>query len=56
MKKILSIFILIFTFFASNTVYSQVEVVENLCLQLIASPYISDGQEYRALVQIDEIA
>ena len=40
----------------SNLIYAQVEVTEKLCTDKLQHPYISDGQQYKAFINGDEIA
>lgn len=40
----------------SNKTIAQVDVTTALCTKYIVSPYISDGQQYKALLNGEEIA
>ncbi|MCK4662982.1 MAG: hypothetical protein KAT68_08965 [Bacteroidales bacterium] len=54
MKKIM--LILLISFFINNLSYSQLDTIMELCTKHMVSPYISDGQQYKALLNNDEIA
>lgn len=58
MKKSVRIVIALFTFFTlSGTLSAQCDSVASLCAKHIASKFISDGQQYRALLlNTDETA
>lgn len=51
--KILSIIALLFV---SSQAFSQCDTVSTLCGQHMKPPYISDGQNYTALLLADEVA
>ena len=42
--------------FLFNQGYAQCDSTANLCSQHVSAAYISDGQQYRALLREDEIA
>jgi hypothetical protein len=48
--------LLIFPCIFSGKVLAQAETVMELCTKYIVPPYISDGQQYKALLNGDEIA
>jgi hypothetical protein len=51
MKKIsLSLFVFIFAFSLSNKAVAQCDTIASLCFKHITSQFISDGQQYRALL------
>ena len=54
MKKIL--LILLISFLTNNFSYSQLDTIMELCTKHMVTPYISDGQQYKALLNNDEIA
>lgn len=54
MKKILFILFTFLSFSVTNS-YSQCDSIANRCLKNLP-PYISDGQNYRALLVDDEVA
>jgi len=58
MKKITTLAIAAILALALNTnkTIAQVDVTTALCTKHIISPYISDGQQYKALLNSDEIA
>jgi hypothetical protein len=57
MKSTLIKGLFILTFVAlSGFGYAQVEVTEKLCTDKLNHPYISDGQQYKSLLNGDEIA
>lgn len=56
-KHIIIIWILFLNgIFAVNSVFAQVDVTTSLCTKHIVSPYISDGQQYKSLLNGDEVA
>ena len=58
MKKIYT-FVLVLTLLGIayiNNVQAQAEVTTALCTKYIVSPFISDGQQYKALLNGEEIA
>ncbi len=57
MKKLLT-FSLFLAFFAGIefSAKSQADSIVNLCAKYLKAPYISDGQEYKALLNGDEVA
>ena len=40
----------------SNLANAQADTIMNVCTQHLIAPYISDGQQYKALLNGDEIA
>lgn len=58
MKKLIIIIILInsFGFLFQSKVNAQADEILQLCTQYLVPPYISDGQQYKALLNGDEIA
>ena len=58
MKKALSLSIVIFIalFFQSFTASSQADEIMGQCKKYMEHPFISDGQQYRALLNGDEVA
>lgn len=52
-KKILLISLLIFL---QSVAFSQIDKTIQLCGQHLVAPFVSDGQEYRAMLNGDEIA
>ncbi len=58
MKKTLNIVLAlsILWFAGINKSHAQIEVTTGLCTKYIVSPYISDGQQYKALLNGEEIA
>jgi len=54
MKKLFSIFILYI--FISQSASAQMDSIVNYCKGYLKFPYLSDGQQYRALVSEGEIA
>lgn len=55
MKKIYSIAFILSMLACFNQAYAQCDTVANYCLKNMP-PYLSDGQNYRALIVGDEIA
>jgi hypothetical protein len=55
MKKYLYLF-LIFTVFFAYRAESQIDSLINFCTSYLQFPYISDGQQYRALLTSDQTA
>ncbi|RLD63933.1 MAG: hypothetical protein DRJ01_02435 [Bacteroidetes bacterium] len=57
MRKLSYIFLLIsLNFIFSNTAFAQIDSITNLCSEYLQPPYISDGQQYSALLNRDEVA
>ncbi len=57
MKKLLYIFLLVsLNFTISTSLSAQIDSITNLCAQYLKPPYISDGQQYSALLNGDEVA
>ncbi|MCK5822549.1 MAG: hypothetical protein KAG95_00995 [Bacteroidales bacterium] len=57
MRKLLYIFLLLsLNFVFSSKVSAQIDSISNLCSGYLKPPYISDGQQYSALLNGDEIA
>ncbi len=57
MKKLLYIFLLLsLNFIIGNSLFAQIDSTNNLCAEYLKSPYVSDGQQYSALLNGDEIA
>ncbi len=56
MKKILILLIIISGIYFPQKLIAQVDEFSNFCSNFLPFPYISDGQEYRALLVEDEIA
>lgn len=57
MKRVIYTLILSITFsLISTSVKSQADTIISLCEQNLPYPYISDGQQYRALITEGEIA
>ncbi|MFH2141216.1 MAG: hypothetical protein ABIJ97_02245 [Bacteroidota bacterium] len=58
MKKTISIVILIVSLmlFFSYQAKSQADEITKLCTQYLVPPFISDGQQYKALLNGDELA
>lgn len=54
--KIRNLFILIMIFGTIISANAQVENTTHMCAKYIVPPFISDGQQYRALLNGDEIA
>jgi len=55
-KVILRSVLIVGTFLISYFIYAQVEVTEKLCTSKLKPPYISDGQQYKAFLNGDEVA
>ncbi|PLX03536.1 MAG: hypothetical protein C0594_10285 [Marinilabiliales bacterium] len=57
MKKLIILsLVTMVVLFASPSSYSQADTLIQVCSQHLAPPYISDGQQYRALLNGDEVA
>lgn len=58
MKRFLIISTIIFSivFLGSTKVFSQADTLIQICTQHLTPPFISDGQQYKALLNGDEIA
>lgn len=57
MKKILILLIFLTGFLGINKItMAQIDETTNLCTKYLVPPYISDGQQYKALLNEDEIA
>lgn len=57
MKKLLYILLLVsLSFTISNSLSAQIDSITNLCATYLKPPYISDGQQYSALLNGDEVA
>jgi len=57
MKKIFYILtVIVLTVFFVNKTQAQNEEILKLCTKYMVTPYISDGQQYKALLNGDEIA
>jgi hypothetical protein len=56
MKKSGILFSIIFLVFISNFGFSQCDTIAKICDKNITEDYISDGQEYRAMLLSDELA
>ncbi len=55
-NKILVVIFLIFNFSFLIRTHAQCDTIASLCAKHIMSPYISDGQQYRALLLADQNA
>ena len=49
-------FILLFTLAVSGNAFSQCDTIADMCMKHISSDFLSDGQQYRALLRSDEMA
>lgn len=56
MKKITTLAFAAILALVLNSTFAQVDVTTGLCTKYIKSPYISDGQQYKALLNGEEIA
>ncbi len=58
MKNTIYIFLFILSviIFSQNKIKAQTDEVTNLCEKHLPAPYVSDGQQYMALVTEDEVA
>ena len=57
MKKLHIFGLLLFVIISgTNSAYSQADTIIKVCSQHINSPYISDGQQYKTLLNNDEVA
>jgi len=57
MKKILIVGLFLFSFLGVNkTTMAQADEAMRLCAKYMKAPFISDGQQYKALLNEDEIA
>jgi hypothetical protein len=57
MKKIVISFLVLFCLTIKlNKIYAQCDTVANACYKNITAKYISDGQQYRALLLTKEVA
>ncbi|OFX50263.1 MAG: hypothetical protein A2046_12135 [Bacteroidetes bacterium GWA2_30_7] len=56
MKKIVIFIICIVATLSSIDVVAQSDTLVKICTKYLGSPYISDGQQYKALLNGDEIA
>ena len=59
MKKSILISLILFvglSLFTAKSTYSQADEIIKLCSQHLVPPFISDGQQYKALLNGDEIA
>jgi hypothetical protein len=55
-KKLIQLVFLSLSLFIFNESVAQCDTIASLCNQNITSAYISDGQQYRALLLEDEVA
>ncbi len=56
MKLLKYIFIVAFLSGLANTTLAQIENTKELCTKYIVPPFVSDGQQYKALLNGDEVA
>jgi len=56
MKKITLLFTAFVALMFNLNTFAQVDVTTSICTKYIKTPYISDGQQYKALLNGDEIA
>ena len=56
MKLNFRIFTLFAALFLSTEVFSQCDTIADICLKHMSSDFLSDGQQYRALLRTDEMA
>lgn len=54
--KLYTLVIVFGALFASNNTYAQCDTIATICTDHLNSEFISDGQEYRALLLNDELA
>jgi hypothetical protein len=56
MKKIIPVVFISFFLFASKFSFAQCDTIANVCAKHVSPPFISDGQQYRALLLADQTA
>jgi len=57
MKKVFKVFIVAFSLFTAGNISAQCDTIANLCAKHLEAKFISDGQQYRALLlSTDETA
>lgn len=56
MKRISILILVLFAFVFSNELKAQCDSIANICAQNMSKEYLSDGQEYRALIFDEQTA
>lgn len=56
MKLNIRIFSLFIALFISASAFSQCDTIADICVKHMSSDFLSDGQQYRALLRTDEMA
>lgn len=56
MKRILLYTILIISVFVSKQVFGQADTLMKVCTQYMSLPFVSDGQDHKALLNGEELA